>query len=240
MTAEVSAAVEGVLETAHAEVVVADSHGNARNLWIEKLHPKTRLIGGWPRRYGMVDGVEAGFDMLFLLGYHARYGSLRGGMDHSFSSAAVYNIRMDGRPVGEAELNAALAGHFGVPVGLVSGDDVLAENLADRFDPAVERVVVKSGISRHASNNLHPEAAREKIRSAAGRAVGRKIPPFTFPKGVVAEVDFITTGQADTVEGFPGTERIDGRTLRFAPAEDYAALYRSFMLVFRLAYAAAR
>lgn len=175
MTEEANAAVLGILDTfPYAEIVVADSHGGARNILPESLHPKAELIGGWPRTQGMVEGLDESFDMMFLVGYHARAGDTGGALDHTFSGSTVQEVRVGNRPVGEAEINAAVGGHFGVPLSLVSGDDVLARGLRGVLDPEVRIVEVKRGISRYASRSLHPEEARRRIRKAAGEAARSK------------------------------------------------------------------
>ncbi|MHC5040445.1 MAG: M55 family metallopeptidase [Planctomycetota bacterium] len=238
MTEEVNAAIEGVLAVdPEAEILVADSHGSARNLLPETLHTRAELIGGWPRVQGMVEGLDATCDFLFLIGYHARVGAPGGGMDHTFSDTAVHEIRVDGRPVGETELNAAVGGHYGVPLALVSGDDVLMRDLAEVVDPKVRRVVVKTGISRFAARSLHPDQARRLIRTAAEAVVGdpSRPAPFRYDGNCTLEVELTDSDMAYVAEGFPGVDRTGDRTFRFHPVEDYLTLYKRLMVFLNLA-----
>ncbi len=170
--------------------------------------------------------------MMFLVGYHARSGAIGGALDHSFSGSAIQEIRVNGRPAGETEINAAAAGHFGVPLALVSGDDVLMKDLKEVLDPKVRLVTVKSGISRYASRSLHPEEARRRIRAAAKEAASaKKRPaPFVYGGGCVLEVDLKSTAMAYAAEPFPEVERVRERTFRFKPAADYLTLFKRLMV----------
>ncbi|MCU0723121.1 MAG: M55 family metallopeptidase [Planctomycetes bacterium] len=232
MTEETNAAILGVLDAdPDAEIVVGDSHDTARNLLPESLHPRAELIGGWPRELSMVEGIDRSVDLLFLVGYHARAGAIGGALDHTYSGSTVAEVRINGRPVGETELNAGVAGHFGVPLALVSGDDVLMRDLEESVDPLVKLVVVKRGISRYASRSLHPEEARRRIREAARQAASaKKRPkPLVFGGRCRLEMDLKSTAMTYAARDFPAVDCTGGRTFRFQPAKDYVTLFKRLM-----------
>ncbi len=143
MTAEVNAAVIGALEGGAGRIIVNDSHGKMANLLIEELDPRAELISGSPKPYGMMQGIGPGIDRVFFVGYHAASGSLGAVLEHT-GNDRVIGIYLNGQEVGESGLNAALAGHFNVPVVLVTGD-VAVTREAVALLGQIETVAVKEG-----------------------------------------------------------------------------------------------
>jgi D-amino peptidase len=129
MTGEVLAAIEGARAAGATEILVADSHGNGQNLLIDLLPADVQLVRSWPRPLGMMQGIDETFDAAVFIGYHASTGNPAGVRAHSFSSATLADVRVNGESVSEGAFNAAIAGHFGVPVVAVSGDDVAVEEI---------------------------------------------------------------------------------------------------------------
>src|SRR2546426_5094855 len=125
MTAEANAAVEGALAAGATRVLVNDSHWFMRNLLAEELHQAAELVSGDPKPRSMVQDIDRGFDAALFIGYHARAGTRNAILDHTYADR-VHDVRLNGKPVGELGLNAALAGVHGVPVALVSGDSAVA------------------------------------------------------------------------------------------------------------------
>jgi D-amino peptidase len=217
MTAEVNAAIDGALAAGVAKVTVADSHGNALSILPEELNPKARLIRSWPRGLGMMEGVDGGFDAAVFIGYHASINTPRAVRAHSLSSRRIYDLRLNGQHASEGLLNAAIAGHFGVPVVLVSGDDVAVEEVQRTVGQAVAGVVVKRAIGYHSADNLAPEAARTAIREATRNALGRlaSAKPFVLAKPVRLEIAFKNMINAEVLSLLPNVERVDGATVGF-------------------------
>ena len=121
MTREVNAAVEGALAGGAEEVIVNEAHNGMRNLIPEELHPSVRFITGNDKELGMVQGVqEEGIGAVFYTGYHARAGTPAAPLAHTWTGY-VNDVRFNGQSTGEYGINAAVAGHFGVPVTLVKG-----------------------------------------------------------------------------------------------------------------------
>lgn len=121
MTQDINAAIEGAFAGGAKEVVVGDSHANMSNILIEELDSRARLITGSNKLLCQMEGIDDTFDGVFFVGYHGREGgSPRGVINHTLMGLAVTEIRVNGRPVGEAELNSGVAGYFNVPVLLVT------------------------------------------------------------------------------------------------------------------------
>jgi len=216
MTAEVNAAVEGALECGATEIVVADSHGHMRNLLPDELNEKVLLVRGSPRRLTMMEGIDSSFDASFMIGYHSMAGTHHGILSHTYLGRSIYALRLNGLTVGEPGFNAAIAGHFGVPVALVTGDDTVAAEV-NKIMPTTEQAIVKWVISNNAAKNLTPTVAQRKIKEGTINALKRlkKIKPFVVETPVKFEVDFMLPISADIASDIPGVELVNGRTLSY-------------------------
>lgn len=232
MTNEANAAIAGALEGGAKAVLVNDSHWLMRNLLAEELNPTAELLSGGPKRLSMVEGIDTGFDAAMFIGYHARAGTRNASIDHTYTSR-VYEARINGEPVGELALNAAMAGLHGVPVALVSGDQALAAE-ARALLGTVETVVVKEAVGRFAARSLAPSVACDKIRAGAVAALGRKHSPFRISAPIRLEVDFTLTQMADMAELVPGSSRTGGRSVSYT-GEDYREVFRAWRAMYNLA-----
>ncbi|NMP23348.1 M55 family metallopeptidase [Sulfobacillus harzensis] len=213
MTYEANAAIEGAYAAGATSVVVNDSHGSMRNLLYEELDPRAELISGHNKLLGMVEGAQDADAALFI-GYHAKAGALHAVMDHTISGAQIHNWRLNGLEVSEAEINAALLGHFGVPVLLTTGDDRLARDLAERL-PGVVTVVVKFALDHRVARNLPRTQVFEAIRSQSREAVSRHeaAPIFRVPGPVQFQIEFTRSFYAEAASILPVVQRVDGRTI---------------------------
>lgn len=233
MTGEANAAVEGALAAGATAVCVNDSHWLMRNLIADELHERAELISGGPKALSMVEGIDQGFDAAMLIGYHGQAGTRASVIDHTYTDR-IHEVRVNGRPMGELGLNAGIAGSFGVPVVLVSGDATVAAEARDLLGDAVETVIVKQGLSRYAARSVSPAEARRRITDGARRALARAHQPFTFGGPVTIEVEFALTVHADMAELVPGSVRSDGRTVRYEHAE-YREAFRAWRAMYNLA-----
>ena len=125
MTAEANAAIKGALAGGATRVVVNDSHGGGANILIEELNPAAELISGSPKPFGMMQGIGPDVGVVFFVGYHGASGTGAAVLEHTWSGRVV-EARLNGQMVGETGLNAALAGAYGAPVVLVTGDTALS------------------------------------------------------------------------------------------------------------------
>ena len=172
MTAEVNAAIDAARAAGATEFLVSDSHGNGQNILIEKLPDDVMIVRSWPRELEMMEGIDESFDGVIFLGYHASTNNTRGVRAHTLSSASITSLRLNGKTMTEGSINAAIAGHFGVPVIMVSGDDVaVAENQV--IIGNIEGAVVKWANSFHSARTLTPEAGYEVIRTRTMSAIDR-------------------------------------------------------------------
>ena len=234
MTAEANAAVEGAVAAGATRVLVNDSHWFMRNLLAEELHQAAELVAGDPKPRSMVQGIDEpeGFDAALFVGYHARAGTRNAILDHTYADR-IYEVRLNGKPVGELGINAALAGVSGVPVALVSGDSALAAEAKDLLGDGVSTVIVKEAVSRHAARSVAPAVACRMIRDEATRALQRKHAPFVLPAPIALEVDFAQTIHADMAALCPGATRTAGRTVAFSHA-DYREVFRVWRVLLNL------
>jgi D-amino peptidase len=233
MTNEANAAIAGAIEGGATALLVNDSHWLMRNLLAEELNPTAELLSGGPKRLSMVEGIDGGFDAAMFIGYHARAGTRNATIDHTYTSR-VYEARLNGKPVGELALNAAMAGVHGVPVALVSGDQALAGEARELLGKGVETVVVKEAVGRFAARSLAPSVACQRLRAAATAALRRRHTAFTVAPPIRLEVDFIVTHMADMAELVPGSSRTSGRTVAYA-GDDYREIFRAWRAMYNLA-----
>jgi D-amino peptidase len=233
MTNEANAAIAGARQAGGTTILVNDSHWLMRNLIAEELDPAAELMSGGPKSLSMVEGIDRGFDAAFFVGYHAMAGTHHAIIDHTYTSR-VYQTRINGNPVGELALNAAIAGLHGVPIALVSGDQALAKEARAVLGDGVETVIVKEAVGRFAAKSLAPAVACERIRSAASAALRRTHEPFTFEPPILLEVDFTESQMADMAELVPGSTRTAGRTVTYS-SEQYLEVFRAWRAMYNLA-----
>ncbi|MCS7285903.1 MAG: M55 family metallopeptidase [Anaerolineae bacterium] len=233
MTLEVNAAVEGALEGGATEILINDAHGSMDNLLVEEIHPRAWLVSGSPKPLEMMEGIDGSFDMVFFIGYHSMAGTHAGVMDHTYMGRVVYNVYLNGKLMGELGLNSALAGTFGVPVGLVTGDDKVVEE-ARRLLGEIQTVVVKEAVGRYSARCLPPAEARERIKKAATAALKQGGKLFRPEGPFTIRVEFINSAYADLAELIPEAKRIDARTLEFTH-HDYLTVYKAFRAMVGLA-----
>lgn len=220
MTQEVNAAIEGAIEAGADEIVVNDSHGSMRNIIIEDLNPKARLITGYPKPLVMMEGIDNTFDGAIFIGYHSRASS-GGALAHTMSGAAFSSIRINGVEFGETAINAAIAGCFNVPVLMVTGCNILKMEVASVL-PETEFVQVKISKGGIAAECLNPKVACELIKEKAKAVVQNKekCKPFNVNTPIELEVVLNSPTLADVVGIIPGVARISPTTVRYE-AEDF-------------------
>jgi D-amino peptidase len=213
MTAEANAAIAGAFDGGATAVVVNDSHGTMDNLLMADLDPRTRLVLGSPKLDCMAEGLTDEFDVALFIGYHGPAGS-RGVLAHTYSSYFT-EVRLNGVPVSEADVNALQAAAVGVPVGLLSGDDVICD-LVGRTLPAVHAVAVKTALGYAAANSMSPDRACTAIRDAAAAVVSG--PPHQdvcdLPSVLGVEIDMPHAIAAEYAALMPGVERVSGRAVQ--------------------------
>jgi D-amino peptidase len=169
MAEDLNAAIRGALDAGATDVLVNDSHGGQRNLLPEDVHPSARLISHSFKRYGMLEGLDETFDAALFIGYHAKADSPRGLFAHT-GSGVVRDLQINGRSVGEGGMNAALAAWYGVPVVMVSGDDVAVAEVKESV-PSIHEIVVRRAINVRAAELKSLQQAHDEIQRAAKDAI---------------------------------------------------------------------
>ncbi|MBV9271187.1 MAG: M55 family metallopeptidase [Candidatus Eremiobacteraeota bacterium] len=238
MTQEVRAAVEGAREGGATEFLINDSHWDMRNLLWDELPPDVRMISGSRKPYSMTEGLSREDAGTFFTGYHARAGAMNGALAHTYTAETIYEVRINGIACSEALLNAGMAGYYGIPVLLISGDRTIVEETQQHL-PWVRGVIVKESIGHYSADSMTPSAAQAAIRAGAKQAMTDrgKAKPFTFDGPVTMELETARVENADFIELMPGFERSGGRTVRFGH-NDYCTVFRAFCAAFRLGGAA--
>jgi D-amino peptidase len=228
LTGEINAAVDGFLEGGADEVIVWDGHDGSQTLSTLTIHPKAKLVMGG---LGASMLMERKFSAVAYIGQHSK-ANIRGGiMAHSYSSLGIQNMLLNGKPVGEIDVIAAMAGHFGIPVIMLSGDQAAADELKE-IVPAAEMAVVKEGLGRYVCISLSAKSAQNLIRETARRSVGkiRSIKPYVVPGPVTLQVEYTTRNSLPIDANLrAGAEVLDDRTIRFKGKDILEAwrLYRS-------------
>jgi D-amino peptidase len=216
MTQEVNAAIEAAWAAGATEIVVSDSHGNGQNLLIEKLPKNVMLVRSWPRPLMMMQGIDESFAGVIFIGYHASTTNPQGVRAHSFSSANLADVRLNGVSMSEGSFNAAIAGHFNVPVIMVSGDDAAIKEVSALLGN-VEGAVVKWNYGFHSAKTLSPEAATDLIREKVKRAIGRikDFKPYKVTTPIQLDVRFKNYRPAELLSYLAIVERTDAHSIRF-------------------------
>ena len=237
MAEDVNAAVVGALEAGATEVVVNDSHGSMRNIDPDDLHPRAILISGSPKPLSMMQGIDASFAACLLIGYHAKAGTENAILDHTISGSVVRAIKVNGVELPELGLNAAIAGYYGVPVILVSGDKAVCQQAGEVLGKDVTTVAVKEAYGRVAAKLVPMGEAREMIKAGVKDALGKlgRVKPFKMAAPYNFELAYHVSAQADMgAMLLPSVKRVDARTLAFT-ADDYIEGFRTLRALISLA-----
>lgn len=212
------AIITGMAEAGELEkVVICDAHAWGHNIPFTELPPKALLFRGVPKNLGMVEGIEEGFDGLFFLGYHAKAGELFSTLDHTYSSQTFYSIKVNGQEISESLLNAGIAGHFGIPLLLVAGDDKLIKEIKRDINPKIFSVITKYSFSRYGALTRSPEEVARELKAKTKLAIAQreKIKPFKFSSPCHLVMTFLNTAGADLASLIPKTKRLSGRVVSY-------------------------
>jgi D-amino peptidase len=216
MTDETNAAIQAARENGATEFIISDSHGNAENLLIDGLPDDVTVVRGFPRPYTMMQGLDSTFAAVILIGYHASTSSTTGVRAHTFSSARLTEVRLNGKQTSEASFAGAFAGRYGVPVIMVSGDDAaVAEAKAALGD--IEGAVVKWNYGFHSARTLTPAAGKKLIgeRVVAAMKRLRTFRPLVLAPPITLDVHFKSYRPAEVLSYLPVVERTDSHGIRY-------------------------
>lgn len=243
----ISRQIEWVIEGIHAskvnneieEIVIADSHSSGDSLVYEitALDERLHLISGYPRPKYMMPAFDESYDIVFFVGYHGGIGTLHSVMDHSYSSR-FHRIWLQDKPMNESLINAAFAGRYDVPVGLIIGDDALLNQIKTGDGlPWVEYVTTKYSLSRFSVKSRPLNVVRRESIEAVKKVLDSdisKIPVYKFSSPVKLKIELQTASMADIVCMIPDVRRIDGVTIEIVH-NDYAQIFDAIDAISTLA-----
>ena len=232
MVGEANAAVAGAVAAGATRVIVNDSSGSMTNLDPEQLDPRAECSLGFPKPYAMMAGVGPNMAAAVLVGYHGGAGSAPAILDHTYSAAVFRAVRLNGARQTETSLNAALAGHHGVPVAMLSGDEATCAEARAVLGPELPTVATKAAFGSRAAMSLHPGIARQRIEAAVRDGIAKAgsgiLRAFRVAPPYLLECDLTSTLVTDYVSTIPGVERPAGRTVRFEH-DDYPTVFRALL-----------
>jgi D-amino peptidase len=226
LTGEINAAVDGLYEGGAAEVIVWDGHDGSQTLSALTIHPRSKLIIG---DLGVTMTLERHYAAIGFVGQHARANRKGGLLAHSYSSLGIQTMLMNGKPVGEIETRAALAGAFNTPVIFLSGDQAAADDLHSVV-PNAELAVVKEGFANYSCQTLPAQAAQNLIHERARSAIQKatEIKPYKIEGPVTIQIEYTTRNALGPDAHLrPGAEIIDARTIRYSGKDFLEAWTRS-------------
>lgn len=218
LTAEVNAAIEGLLEEGVEEILVLDGHG-AGAISFEDLHPSAKLFHGrpwapWPR---LIEAFK-GYDACLMVGQHAMAGVPTSNLSHTQNSRTIEYYQLNGRKIGEIGQFALFCGALGLPMIFLSGEQDACDE-AQALIPGIVTAAVKQGLSRGSAISLSAPVAQRLIRTGAQHAMKQHrvapLPPLVWPGPYTLEIRYHFTSDADARAAHPLAERLDNQTVRF-------------------------
>jgi D-amino peptidase len=215
------------------KTVIADSHGPMVNLLVDDLPECVEIVRGFPRPLSMIAGVE-GCKVAVFLGYHAKFGTAKSTFDHTYSSASINRLEVNGTEASEFLLNAYAAGESGVPVALVAGEAQLLEDDVKKHAPWAETVALKHSLSRLSAKSSSMIVIEEELRRAVRKAVASQKKGRTkllvAKKPIQMEVAFLSSHFADAAELLPNAKRIDGLKVKYT-SKNIVEAYKTLELL---------
>ena len=229
MEGDANAAIRGAYNAGAIDVLVNDAHNNSDNIRIENLDPRARLLSGSVKPLSMMEGISSAFDAVLLLGYHSGK-SERGSVAHTYDYYGMLEVRVNERPVSEAEINGYLAGCFGVPVVFLSGDQYITEHMRSII-PGIRTVETKRSIGCAAAECVHPDVTWKRIEDGVSAALSELKDHPAKPMAdapYMLEIEFATTSHASLALRLPGSNLTAPTAVRYK-AEDYMSIYNAFL-----------
>jgi D-amino peptidase len=236
MTREAMAAVTAARAAGATDIIVTDAHGNGENLLIEQFPPDVRIIRSWPRQLGMVAGVDQQVDAVMFIGYHASTNNVNGVRAHTFSSANLTRVALNGVNASEGSWAAAIAGHFNAPVIMMSGDDAAIAEVRSAIGN-IEAAETKKSLGFHSAITLTPQASYDLIAARVKAAMARRseFKPYKVATPVTVDISFKNYTPAEMLAYLPAFERTDSHSIRFRARDMVEAeAIRSFITTYRI------
>jgi D-amino peptidase len=214
MTKEVNAAIDAAIEAGASRILVSDSHGRGENILVEQLNPAARLVRSFPRPMDMMEGIDASFSAVIFIGYHASALTPNAVLAHTMSHR-ILSIKLNDLIVPEGGINAAVAGYFGVPVIMISGDHAAGEEMKKLLGD-VEVADVKEGLGEFSATTVHPDVSAKLIHDASARALKRlsQFKPYRLKAPVQLDIAFVNNADAEVISWLPNVQRTAANSIR--------------------------
>ena len=226
---EVNASIEGAKRAGATEFLVNDSHSSMQNLRPDTLAGNARYLSGKYKPLYMMQGLDATYDAIFFVSYHGSMSSDGSVLSHTYNPRAISDVWLNGEVASEAALNALVAQKYGVPIVLVTGDEITGVETTV-WSPGVRAAVVKKSVTRFAADSMHPVQACQVIEEAAFDAISNlsaiKAPEIALPATI--QIRFHNSDFADMATWLPGTERVNAKEVKFTD-EDPLNLFKRFI-----------
>lgn len=228
-TAEVNAAVTGLLAAGAEDVLVVDGHGPG-GLSFEDIHPEARLLHGRPGAPRATrDPFLTECDVCVMIGQHAMAGIAQSNQNHTQNSRSIDYYKLNGHPIGEIAQFALYNGALGLPLIFLSGEEAACRE-AEELIPGIVTAAVKVGLGRNSAISLSAPKARglieERIQEAVASYRADPLPPLVWPGPFELEKRFFFTDEADAAAQQPGAERVDDQTVRYRGGDIREIVYR--------------
>ena len=174
-----------------------------------------QLVRSWPRPLGMMEGIDDSFAAAIFIGYHAGVSNIDGIAAHTVSGDLL-SIKINGTEMTEGGMNALIAGHFGVPVVMISGDEAAVREVSDMVGP-IEGAVVKWHYSHTSGRTLMPGTAQALIKEKvqAGLRRRKELKPFRIEGPLTLDMTYKNAKAAEMIAYLPNVGLIDSHTVRF-------------------------
>lgn len=237
ITRELNAIMAGAERAGATSFLVNDTHSPSHNCIPALLNPKAEYLGGWGQPWTTLQDLDESFAAVFLIGQHAMAGHPVGNLSHTWLPKILIEVRLNDHPIGEIGLNALLAGCFGVPVALVTGDKAACEE-AQSLLGDVETVVIKHSVSRQSARLIHPELLYERLQEAASRAILRLpyLKPYRPEPPLRLTLRWSNPMFAQLISMIPGATQEDSCTVGFV-GKDGLEVYRFFFTATSMSFA---
>jgi D-amino peptidase len=232
-TEEINAAVRGAKAAGATEIVVMDCHGAGgdytfNSLLPAELDPDCEFViqNEWTE---YTEFLEQGCDAALMVGMHAMAGTPDGVLSHTVSGQAWQNLRFNGTFVGETGINAALCGHWGCPVLLVTGDRAVCREGRELLGDGLTTVEVKVGLGRFSARNIPAVRARELIEDGAKRALKdlEAVRPYEPGRPCEIEIEFTSPDRLEEYRNRKNVEVTGARSI-VARGDDWWQAWSSF------------
>jgi D-amino peptidase len=232
-TEEINAAVRGAKSAGAKEIVVMDCHGAGgewtfNSLIPDKLDPDCEYVvqNDWTEYTELLEG---GCDAALFVAMHAKAGTPDGVMSHTVSGQAWRELKFNGVSVGETGINAALCGHWGCPVLLVTGDEAVCREATQLLGEGLATVAVKKGLGRFSARQLAPLKARELIEDGAKKALKdlSAVKPYDPGRPSEITIEFMTPDRLVEYRNRRGVEQVGDLTLS-SKADDWWTAWSQF------------